>query len=74
MMANITISIPDTVVGRVVDALCGYYGYSTGNKNAFAKQAIITHIKQVVRSHEGRIAEDELKNQLAESVNEIDLT
>jgi hypothetical protein len=59
-MAKITIDIPDNQVGRVVNAFCAAYGYdpdTDGPRNAFAKAALIRHIKRTVANVERATAE-----------------
>ena len=61
-MAQIVINIPAAQVSRVVDALCAAYGYTgdpadSAAKNAFAKQAVIDHIRRVVLGTERAVAE-----------------
>lgn len=48
-MADITITVPDTILPEVVDALCAVGDWKTedGNRNAFAKQVIIRWMKRV---------------------------
>jgi len=68
-MAIISITIPDTVATRVVNALCSTYGYQaiitnpdgTTNTNPitqgqFAKQQVIQFIKNTVSTSESNLA------------------
>lgn len=49
-MANITLSIPDEAIPRVVSALCDSEGLKATNANA--KKALIMQIKRLVRNYE----------------------
>ena len=63
-MATITITIPDSVVARVVDALGTHYGYQAiidgapnpETKARFVQRMIRTHIKNIVREQEASVA------------------
>jgi hypothetical protein len=57
-MATITLTIPDAVMPRVVDALCAEGGYVSGSRGAFAKQQVVDHVRRVVRQYESRVARD----------------
>ena len=55
-MADITITVPNPVLSRVVDAIAARNGYVAavhGTKNQFAKAWMIQKIKDEVRGHEG---------------------
>jgi len=56
-VADITITIPDTVLTMVVDALCEYGDWTAGdgNRSAFAKTVMIRWVKKVVVAREARI-------------------
>jgi hypothetical protein len=50
-VASITITIPDPVLNRVLDAIAAVNGYNAatdGTKAAFAKAHVIKHIKEQV--------------------------
>lgn len=53
-MAQITITIPDAVLARVLDAFAarGYDAAGGLTKAQFAKQQVVGFIRGVVRSHE----------------------
>lgn len=53
-MASISISIPDTVVARVLDAFAEVYGYTAtdGTKAQFARSKLVEYVRGVVRSYE----------------------
>lgn len=56
-MAQITITIPDLVIQRVVDAFVNVYALDFSidpqqNKNQFAKQKVINFITSVVNQNE----------------------
>lgn len=52
-MATMTITIPDAVAPRVLDALADRGGWDgTGNKAAFAKGVVIDYIMSVTRNRE----------------------
>lgn len=60
-MATISINVPDAELGRVTDAFARAYGWRSvaldGNKAAFAKAALVGHIKATVRGIERADAE-----------------
>ncbi len=54
-MANVTITIPDAVVDRVLDAIAGTYGYNPlldGTKAQFGKKQLANFAKRTVRDYE----------------------
>lgn len=57
-MASITLTYPDGVQARVVDALCAYGNYTPadGARGAFAKGVLSTFIRTVVRNFEADAA------------------
>lgn len=58
-MATITLTIPDAVAQRVLDAVAAQHGWHEGlgvTKAVFAKQFVIRVLKDAVRSHEGQEA------------------
>lgn len=58
-MASITLTIPDPLVTRVIDAIASEYGYDPakdGAKAQFAKIQLINFIKRTVRNYESSIA------------------
>lgn len=64
-MAQIVINIPDTVVGRVLDAFAATYRYAAtlpdGSPNPqtkaqFAKQRVLAYVKEVVVACESAAA------------------
>lgn len=58
-MATISITIPDAVLPRVVEALCTANGYDPSSgltKNQFAKQSIARYVKQTVIDYETNAA------------------
>jgi hypothetical protein len=64
-MAQITISIPDAVLPRVLDAMASAYGYSATlpdgspnpqSKAQFARQQLANFVKQTVAEQEVRAA------------------
>lgn len=59
-MASITITIPDAVVSRVLDAFATFYNHNPavdGTKAAFAKAQIGKYAKGIVKDVEGRAAD-----------------
>lgn len=77
-MASITITIPDAVVTRVLDAMATRYGWSSDSgltKAQFAKKVIIDLLKDAVKLHEGNLASQqamEVSNALVDT--DIQLT
>jgi len=58
-MANITITIPDSVVTRVLDAVAVRYEWAPESgltKAQFAKSVIVKWLKETVKMHEGNLA------------------
>ena len=58
-MADITITIPDAVALRVLDAFAFYFGYNPltdGTKLQFAKARVMRFIKDVVLAYERKTA------------------
>ena len=53
-MAQVTITIPNGQLTRVVDAMCDVYGYTDGDgpKPAFAQAKLVEHVRNIVRSVE----------------------
>lgn len=61
-MATISITVPDAVVPRVLDAMADTYTYdpaTDGTKAQFAKKQIAAHVKSIVVAYETRIASEE---------------
>lgn len=59
-MADITVTIPDPQVQRVIDALCGFGGWTaeTGlTKAQFAKAQVAEHLKRTVKNWEEQEAQ-----------------
>jgi len=56
-VADITITVPDTVLTKVVDALCEYGDWTAadGSRTPFAKTVIIRWMKKVTIAREARI-------------------
>ena len=57
-MAQITITIPDDKVTRVVAALCGLTGAEPTAANA--KQVLVQHLRRLVLQYEADHAADDL--------------
>lgn len=58
-MASITITIPDAVLTRVLDAIAARHGYdplTDGTKAQFAKSVVIGWLKKEVVEHEANTA------------------
>ena len=54
-MANITLTIPDNQIQRVIDALCGRARVTPSGANA--KTVVINYVKSVVRRYEAEQSE-----------------
>ena len=55
-MATITLTIPDAVMPRVIDALCAYGDRPDSSpltRGAFAKAVVVDWVKSITRQHEG---------------------
>jgi len=62
-VAQITLNIPDSQIGLVVDALADLGGYDAnedGPKPAFAKSVLITRVKEVVRLYLAKQQSDDI--------------
>jgi hypothetical protein len=60
-MANITLTIPDASIGRIVDGMCNQFNYSTMKQAAetkaqFAKRMLVEMVKNAVLSSEVQAA------------------
>lgn len=67
-MAQITITIPDGVLARVLDGIainCGYDGQQDGTKAQFAKKIVTEFIKGNIKASESRVA-------IADAHNKVD--
>lgn len=56
-MATITLTIPDSIVNRVLDAVAASKGYGPGGgqtKAQFAKSVIATYLKSIVVDYEAK--------------------
>lgn len=54
-MATVTITIPDPVLDRVLDAFAATYNWDgQGTKAAFARQKVAEYVKQVVKGYEAQ--------------------
>lgn len=92
-MPTITITIPNPILNRVIDAYAYQHGYqdeipsvdpvtrrdtkipNPETKNQFVRRMLIRHIKQAVRAHEARLAENVARQAAHDSVeSEINLT
>lgn len=63
-MAELTLTVPDEIVSRVLDAFDGFY---TGRpaettKANWARQWIRHYVRKTVRVHEGRVAIEGLQS------------
>lgn len=70
-MAQITITIPDAVVQRVLDAFAYRFGYDNvpdpkPTKAAFAKAALVGEIRAITRDHEKMVAAQTASDAVAE--------
>lgn len=73
-MAQITINIPDQVLGRVVDGLCGRYSYDDRKqegetKGQFAKRTMMEWVKSSVKKYEQQKASVQAEIDAAASVD-----
>lgn len=78
-MATISLTIPDAVIQRVLDALTGTYGYrvtlddgspNPQTKTQFAKAVVADYVKKIVRQWEAQQAGQTAFNAAA---NDVDL-
>jgi hypothetical protein len=77
-MADITITVPNAVLSRVLDAIAARNGYIAavhGTKAQFAKSLIIAWIKREVKGYEAGLASESAINTANASVdNDISIT
>lgn len=58
-MASITLTIPDPILNRVLDALAAKWGYNPAGgqtKAQFAKSALAAYVKATVKQYEAEVA------------------
>lgn len=86
-MASISVTIPDAVLPRVLNAFASRYGYLATLTNAddqpvanpetkaqFAKRMLAEHIKRVVREEEAIAAELTARQQTDAAQNDVIIT
>lgn len=76
-MANITVTIPDDKIQRIIDAFAAEFGWTTESgltKAQFTKQQVIEYIKQVTRNYEANLAASTARNTVNTDVNSINIT
>lgn len=83
-MAQLTFTIPDAQMARVIDALCGAYGYRTETspgvpnpqtRPQFAREQVRNFIASAVRAWEGRQAGESASQQaMAKADQEVSVT
>ncbi len=81
-MADITITIPNAALTRVVDGICGIHNYTQATegdptpptKNQFAKRALIDIIKHWVRTFELQEAQKTQQTTINTEVENITIT
>jgi hypothetical protein len=68
---TITITIPDAVADRVINALCTSFGYTGGplTPGQFAKQVVLNFVKEQVRDAESRFAAAAARQAAINAVN-----
>jgi hypothetical protein len=69
-MATMTITIPDAIAQRVVEAVCARHGYDPdnpdhGSKTAFAKQQLILWLRTTTVEYEAEVAAKTAQNEAA---------
>lgn len=76
-MANITLTIPDDKVQRILDAFAAEFGWTTESgvtKAQFTKAQVIEYIKQVTRNFEANVAANTARQSVNTDVNSINIT
>lgn len=74
-MAQITLTIPDAAINRILDAFAIAYGYdpaTDGTKAQFAKLQIRDFVKRIVLEQEGQMSADaaiDIKRAEIEAIN-----
>ena len=77
-MATVSVTIPDAVLARVLDAFAATYGYDAakdGTKAAFAKRQVARFCTETVRRHEAEVAGTAARDTAAtKAANEVTIT
>lgn len=78
-MAQITFTIPDTFIPRIVDAFCLEFGYDPEaippvTKAAFTKGKIRDYIKEITIRNERRLAHQLATESIQDEIDGIDIT
>lgn len=81
-MPDITITIPSTKLDRVVNGICGHYGYQAEingepnpeSKVQFAKRMLVSYVKDCVMTYEIREANTASSESITTDVETIDIT
>jgi hypothetical protein len=70
-MANITITIPDAVVNRVLDAVASRYNWTAdlGTKAQFAKAVLIRLLKDSVKQYESNAVIQQAQTTLNQQID-----
>ena len=75
-MASITVTVPDPILNRVLDALAAKWNYNPaidGTKAAFAKKSVANYLKATVKDYEATLAA-EAARAAAQATAETDIT
>lgn len=76
-MANINLQIPDNKIGDIVDAFAALNGWNQSmgiTKAAFAKQCVISYVKQTLKTYRGSQLAANAQSAAAAEVDGIDIT
>jgi hypothetical protein len=81
-MAQISITIPDNQIQRIIDAVSAYYLYQATiggvsnpeTKAQFTKRMVVEYLKGIVLASEGQVAADAAKANAAASVEQISIS
>ena len=88
-MAEIVIKIPDAKLNRVVDGVCGNFGYQENvpdpdndgevmpnpqTKGQFAKAQIVKYTKDCVRAYEYKVSEATERSRVNQEVDDIGIS
>lgn len=76
-MANITLTIPDNMLNRVVDAIASEYHYDAskdGTKAQFAKKVVTDFIKRTVKESELSLSIKNSSDSITADIDSINIT
>lgn len=73
-MATISINIPDGKLTEVVDILCAYGGYVSGNKNQFARGIVLADVKRICYAYYAGVRQNAQAGDIQGDVDSLSIT